>query len=697
MARTPPRPRHRFPTLHDRTGGGFLAIALLVGVGVGLGASALVLVLEVVAEMFSWLAEHLLDGKAWAPLIAVPLGLLGAWWIARRFAPEVAGDGVPEVTEALAVKAGYLSTKSIFLKILATALTLGGGGSAGREGPIVQIGGAIGSSISRRFGLGEDQVRSLLAAGAAAGIGASFNAPIAGMLFGLEVILGSFAVRHMSAVVLSSISAAVTFRSLVPETELLTGRPYTLQDWRELFLYAGLAVIAVIAAVGFLRLLDLVERLTQARPKPAWARPVILGLLIAGLGIAEPRLLGTGQSFVSSLLEFQGVGEQLGVAAFGTGLLLFLAIGKIVATSMTLASGGSGGAFMPSLFIGATLGAWFAQAVADVWTVTTINPGAFAVVGMATVFAAVARAPLTAILIVFEVTGATDYGLILPLMLAATFATFVADKVHPESVYTMPLVRRGIHIRRSSEIDLLDTISVGEVMHDPLVVAHPLMSLSDVDELMDRHRFHGLPVVDRGELVGIITVTDLLRSTSDPNTTPVNAAMTPRPVTVSPTTPVSEAMERMAVLGVGRLPVVSNENASRLVGVFHRDAAIRAYHQALGASTGAQLDRDRFRQRVEPNAAYYDFRVPAGSMADGMAIKDVRWPSGSTLVSVRRNTEVLVPEGSTMLRAGDVVTAFGTAISKERMIDRMNAGADEPSAEIYLDFEQPPNPPTPEN
>lgn len=697
MARATERTRQRLQMLRDPSGGGFLAIALLVGVAVGLGAGVLVYTLDIVARMFSWLSDNLFGGDwGWTPLIAVPLGLSGAWWIARRFAPEVAGDGVPAVTEALAVKAGYLSTKSIVFKILATALTLGGGGSAGREGPIVQIGGAIGSSISRKFGFGEDQVRSLLAAGAAAGIGASFNAPIAGMLFGLEVILGSFAVRHMSAVVLSSISAAVTFRSIVPyivpEAELLTGRSYSLQDWRELFLYAGLAVIAVVAAVAFLRLLDLVERFTHARPRPVWAPTVVLGLLIAGLGIVEPRLLGTGQSFVSSLLEFQGVGEQLGVAAFGTGLLLFLAVGKILATSMTLAAGGSGGAFMPSLFIGATLGAWFAQAVSNVWTVTSINPGAFAVVGMATVFAAVARAPMTAILIVFEVTGATDYGLILPLMLSATFATFVADKVHPESVYTMPLVRRGIHIRKSSEIDLLDTVSVGDVMHSPLVVAHPLMWLSEVDELMDRHRFHGLPVIDSGRLVGIVTVTDMLRSTSDPETTPVNAVMTPRPVTVSPTTPVSEAMERMAVLGVGRLPVVSNEDATRLVGVFHRDDAIRAYHRALGESTGAHLDRDRFKQRVEPNAGYYEFRVPPGSMADGRAVKDVRWPSGSTLVSVRRDTEVLVPDGSTVLSAGDVVTAFGTEISKERMIERMNAGADEPSAELFLDLESPPDP-----
>ncbi len=675
-------PARGLAAIRDRQGGVFLGIALLVGITVGVGAATLIWVLDGVETIFHVLGDVLANDAEWFVLVSVPLGLLAAWWIARRFAPEVSGDGVPEVTAALAIRAGYLSTKSIPLKIVATALTLGGGGSAGREGPIVQIGGAIGSSISRRFGLSEDQVRSLLAGGAAAGIGASFNAPIAGMLFGLEVILGSFAVRHMSAVVLASISAAVTFRSLVPETELLSGGLYRLQDWRELFLYAGLSVLAVGAAVLFLRLLDLVERTSDARARPAWLRPVSLGLVIAALGIFEPRLLGTGQSFVSQLLEIQDFGEQLGVLGFGTSLLLLLALGKIVATSLTIAAGGSGGAFMPSLFIGATLGAGFAQFADGFWSITDLRPGAFAVVGMATVFAAVARAPLTAILIVFEVTGARDYELILPLMLSATFATFVADRVHPQSVYTMPLERRGIRLRKSGDVDLLDAISVGEVMSDADAIATSATTIAEAGELMDRLRYHGLPVVDGGELIGIVSLTDLRRIETDRETTPVAAVMTSRPVTVGVGTPVSEALERMAVLDVGRLPVVADDR--RLVGMFRRVDAIRAYHHALAQSTGGSLERDRLRQRIDPDAGYYDFRVPPGSIADGRAVRDVRWPAGSTLVSVRRGTDVMVPDGGTVLRSGDVVTAFGTRESKERMIDRMNTGAEEPTAEIEL-------------
>ncbi len=672
--------------LRQRGDTGFLLISLLVGVVVGIAAAALIWVLEVVEAGFHAGGDLLADGAAWFALVSVPLGIGIAWWLARKFAPEIAGDGVPEVTVSLAVNAGYMSTKSIPLKILATALTLGGGGSAGREGPMVQIGGAIGSSVSRRFGLGEDYVRSLVAAGAAAGIGASFNAPIAGMLFGLEVVLGSFAVRHMSSVVLASISAAVTFRSLVPDEEILQGATYRLGGATELILYAGLAVLAVVAAYLFLRLLDNAERVAHTRAVPAWLRPLSLGLTVAAIGVFEPRLLGTGQRFVGDLLELQAFGEGLGgVSTFAVSVLAILCIGKIIATSLTIAAGGSGGAFMPSLFIGATLGAGYAEFISRFWTATIIRPGAFAVVGMATVFAAVARAPLTAIIIVFEITGARDYGLILPLMLSATFATFVADKVHPESVYTMPLARRGIKLRPSGEVDLLDTIKVGDVAKMPPVVATPAMSLEEVSHLMNQHRYHGLPVVDaRHGLVGIITTTDVGRFGGPVSDKSVAEAMTPSPVTVGPLTPVSQALVRMAVLGVGRLPVVADGDSGELVGFFRREDAVGAYHQALGSETDLALERDRLRQRTDPKASYYDFRVPPGSIADGKIVRDIRWPEGSTLVAVRRGTEVLVPGGSTALAANDVVTAFGTPASRDRMIERLNAGADEPTAEILI-------------
>jgi len=360
-----------------------------------------------------------------------------------------------------------------------------------------------------------------------------------------------------------------------------------------------------------------------------------------------------------------------------------------VATAVTMSSGGSGGAFMPSLFMGAALGAGFARLAQEVWSganiVQELDPGAFAVVGMAAMFAVVGRAPLTAILIVFEVTGARDYGLILPLMLTATLATFLAERFTKGSVYTLALKRKGIQLTRTGEVDILDTVSVGSVMVDPPFVASPDLALAETERMLNARRSHGVPVVENDELVGIVTVSDITRSASPSHSKTVGQVMTPRPVTVSPNSPVSVALERMAALGVGRLPVVDEDNPRRLVGVFRREDAVRAYHEALSRTTDHHLHRLRLAQRTQPDAGYFDFRVPLGSVADGRLVKEVPWPEGSTLVSVRRHREVLVPSGGTTLLAGDVVTAFGTSASRQRVIDRLNAGADEPTAEIPIE------------
>lgn len=676
--------------LAEQQMGGFLALSALVGVGVGVGAAGLVFSLEWVTHLI----EPLFAGddgslfslsRAWV-FATVPFGLVVAWWIARRFAPEVSGDGVPAATESLMVRGGHIRGRVAPLKLIATTFTVGLGGSAGREGPIVQIGAAIGSWISRRFHLGEDQVRSLVAAGAGAGIGASFNAPIAGMLFALEVILVSFAPRHMSAVVIASVAAAITSQSLVgPELGLNAGA-YGLNSFAELGLYALLALVIVAVGVFFLRFLDTAETFAHRHAERlSWLRPALAGVVVAGLIFVEPALFGTGQEVTNRLL----LDEQV-TAITGTGgelwwVLLLLAVAKAVATSVTISSGASGGAFMPSLFMGAAVGTGFARLASEFWPGESIlDPGAFAVVGMAAMFSVVGRAPLTAILIVFEVTGARDYGLILPLMLTATLATFIGERFSKESVYTMALKRKGIRLTRSGEVDILDTVTVGSVMATGRLVATPGMTVADAERMLAVNRSHGVPVVEDDMLVGVVTVTDMNRSEKPRTEATVGEIMTPRPVTVDSDTPVSRALERMAALGVGRLPVVAPDDPRRLVGLFRREEAVRAYHEALNSSTDHHLHRQRLAQRTQPGAGYYDFRVPLGSIADGRNVRDVAWPEGSTLVSVLRDREVLVPTGDTGLVAGDVITAFGTPSSRQRMIDRLNAGADEPTAEILL-------------
>jgi len=638
----------------------FLVLSVAVGVLVGLAAAILILSLDLVGEALS----ELRGGAPWEPLLFVPVGLLAAWLVAKRFAPEVVGDGVPDTIEALALHGGRIRTRTAPLKLLATTLTLGLGGSAGREGPMVQVGGSIGSSLGRHWGVGEDQVRSLVAAGAGAAIGASFNAPIAGMLFAIEVLLRNFAVRHVNSVVLASVAAAVTSRSIVGEERILRAFPFGLSDPRELLLYAVLGVLAVVAGVAFLRALDAIEG-RDLPGLPKWAVPVIGGLAVGGLAMIDDRFLGSGQEAVGSLVGFDPVGG----AWWG---LMLLAGGKIVATVLTIGSRGSGGAFMPSLFIGAALGAGFARLVSPIWSITVLQPGAFSVVGMAAVFAAVARAPLTAMLIVFEITG--DYGLVLPLMLVASLATVLGERFQADGVYTMALRRRGIVLGAKSEIDLLDSITVSEAMSDESKVPATML-VSELVEFLDERRSHGVAVTSGDRLLGMVTITDIARRSREEDTT-VDEIMTKNPITIAASQPVSAALERMAALGVGRLPIVHDDDPERLVGLFKREGAVRAYQLAMARNTGHEVARQRLAARTHPGAEFFDLAVPVGSPADGRLIRELSWPSGSTVVSVRRGSSVAVPTGDTELVAGDVLTIYGTEQGHMRLLERIVGGAE---------------------
>ena len=668
--------------LTDRETTTFLVLSAVVGLGVGVGAAALVTVINLIADGFRQVADSVGGGR-WVVFVAVPLGLYLAWRLAKRFAPEVEGDGVPDAIAALAIHGGTIRGRVVPIKIVATALTIGGGGSGGREGPIVQIGSSIGSVVARFFHLGEDQIKSLVAAGAAAGIGASFNAPIAGMLFALEVIIGSFAVRHVSAIVIASVVAAITSRSLVGQGLTIQAGSYELGDPRQLIGYLVLSLLAALAGLAVLRMMDWLGEWQRGRDLRGW-RPVLFGMVVAGIGFFAPEILGTGQAFVSDLLQ-QSEFEQGAIGSNDWWALALLAGAKVVATCFTTTSGGAGGAFFPCLFIGSTLGASLGQLLAPIEALGGLRPGGLAVVGMATVIAAVARAPLTAIMLVFEITGARDYGLILPLMLGTTMATFIADRFHPHSLYLAILRRRGISLVPHSEIDLLDTVNVGDVMHRPHAVGRLHQRLAEAESTMSRFRYNGLVVLDGDKVVGIITVTDIARAGSSATQATVEQIMIPRPVTVTPSTPVSSALERMAALGIGRLPVVAEDGSGTFLGLFRREEAVRAYHRALSKRTERELVRRRLDQRTDPGAGYFDFRVPPSSIADGKLVREVAWPEGSTLVSVSRSRELIVPTGGTTLLAGDVVTAFGTPASRSEMIERLNAGASEATAEILVE------------
>ena len=406
-------------------GGLLAALALGIGAFAGLGAIGFRFLIRTFTELFSGHADPSSLGHSSNPhlpflgpffvLIVPVVGGLLYGPLVYLFAPEARGHGVPEVMLAVNSNEGRIRGRVPLVKALASALCIGAGGSVGREGPIVQIGSAMGSAIGQLTRLPGQEVRLLVACGAAGGIAATFNAPIAGVFFALELILRDFQTRSFGVVVLSSVVATAVGRLAYGSGAFLHLPGFQVVSALEYPLYASLGILAALAGVAFMRTLygaeDFADRIWGG---PAWLRPVAGGVLLGALLLVLPEMYGVGYPVLEGAIGGQYV----------LGLLLALLIGKIAATSLTLAIGGSGGVFAPSLFMGAMLGTAFGLIAHDLLPAATAGAGAYGLVGMAAVFAAAGRAPITAVIIVFELTG--DYSIILPLMLAVVVATAIA-------------------------------------------------------------------------------------------------------------------------------------------------------------------------------------------------------------------------------------------------------------------------------
>lgn len=424
-----------------------IGLCLAVGVGAGLGAIGF----RYLIEGFTWLFAGHSDPSALGhfsnphlaflgPFVVLVVPVLGGLLygpLVYRFAPEARGHGVPEVMLAVHSNEGRIRGRVPIVKSLASAICIGAGGSVGREGPIVQIGSAIGSALGQARNLAAEDTRLLVACGAAGGIGATFNAPIAGVFFALELILRRWDTRAFGLVILAGVVATAVGRVAFGAEAFLALPPFQLvSDW-EYGLYALLGVLGAVVGVAFIRVLygmeDLADRIWRG---PAWLRPAVGGVLLGLVLLVLPQMYGVGYPVLEGAIGGQYV--------FGA-LIAFL-LGKILATSLTMAIGGSGGVFAPSLFIGAMLGSAYGVGAHDLLPGATASAGAYGLVGMAAVFAAAGRAPITAVLIVFELTG--DYAIILPLMLAVVVATGLSHLLSADSIYTLKLRRRGIDIER---------------------------------------------------------------------------------------------------------------------------------------------------------------------------------------------------------------------------------------------------------
>lgn len=640
-----------------------LGLAATVGVATGLLAGALIGVIS--------LAQQLTFGDdpgVWRILFGPAVGALLVGVLITYLVPESSGSGVVQVMRSLGAHGGRMRWRVPLGGVAASGLALGTGASGGREGPIVLIGGSVGSMLAQFFSLDEERRRGLIAAGAAAGIGASFNAPIGGMMFAIELILGGLRARSLQMVVIASVVAAVTI-TLISDAEIIyqPAQAYQLGDPRELLLYLLLGLVAVAVGLGIQYSEQwvgaLFERVRVWRP----LRLAAGGLGVGAIAVWVPEVLGTGGE-LPPVTQFREpiqamLDNEVGIGYGAAGFLVVLALAKLVATILSIGSGNAVGTFAPMLFIGAGLGGAFGNTAVELMPAAGIEPGAFALVGMAAVFSAAARAPLTAILIVFELTN--DYELVLPLMLAAGVATLVADRIQPESIYTMPLRHEGIIASDPEEIDLLQTVKVEAVMTtDPLTVP-PDLPLPALRTAL-QEAGHAVPVVEGDHLVGVVAPADLPdEPTADQSGDGEPAAMateetltavdvcSTHPVTVAPTDPVYRAMRRMASLDVGTVPVVDTQNPRRLVGVVRRADLVDAYRQAANRSLGVQQRREASRLRDLGGARFLELAVHADAPAAEQAVRDITWPDRAVLTGVHREGELLLPDGDTVLEAGD--------------------------------------------
>ena len=569
---------------------GLAVLALAVGIGSGLGAVLFRYLIVWFTIAFTGHADYSAVGHVpnrfvpglgiwFLPLVPALGGLLYGPLIAK-FAPEARGHGVPEVMLAVASRGARIRPRVAAIKSLASALCIGSGGSVGREGPIVQIGSALGSALGQLMRVPESRLRLLVACGAAGGISATFNAPIAGVLFGLELILRDFEAESFGVVVLSSVAANVIGRAAFGSSPFLSLPTFQLSSNWEYGLYAGLGLLSALVAIAFVRVLyrteDLVDRIWHG---PEWLRPGVGGLVLGLLLLALPEMYGVGYPVMERAI---GGGYPLAI-------LVALLAGKIVATSLTIGMGGSGGVFAPSLFIGAMLGTGYGEILHAVAPSIAGPAGAYGLIGMGAVFAAAARAPITAAIIIFELTG--EYRIILPLLFAIGVATWIANLITPDTIYTLKLLRRGVDLRRGRSVNLMHDMTVRDAMES---IPHPLRqeeSLGTAVKRLADERREALPIVDsEGQYRGVITAREVETAMRDSSPDiPIGGL-----AKGGPTVTVDQKLDdALAALVHHDLPglVVLDENKQTVVGWLTHRAVLRAYQGRVECADVAAEDR----------------------------------------------------------------------------------------------------------
>jgi CIC family chloride channel protein len=503
----------------------------------------------------------------WVIVVPVIGGLL-VGLITRYFASEAKGHGVPEVMESIALHGGKMRPRIILFKALASALSIGSGGAVGREGPIIQVGSGAGSAIGQILRLDKDMVKILVGCGAAGGIAATFNTPIAGIIFALEIILLELKSRSFISLVISAFFATTVSRVFLGSHPAFEVPAYSFVSLYEIGFYLGLGILAGITANFLIKWVYSTERIFEKHIAiPAYLKPALGGLIVGIIGFFLPQVFGYGYDTISSLLNQEVI--------FQTIILLF--IFKIIAFIVTIGSGASGGIFSPSLFIGAALGAAFGFLINQPYPDITAPMGAYALVGMAAVFAAVSRATFTAIIIIFELT--LDYNIILPLMFSCVIADLVAWMVSKDTIYTKKLTLRGIRISQDMEANMLDSLRVGEAMSLMQGIGEN-QNIVEVHSQLIEGNYSTTCIVDENKhLKGIISLKEINKIPIADRDKDVKEFLREPSEVTYPNETLSEALYKMAKHNLDRLPVIHEKDRPKVLGQISRSEIINRMHE----------------------------------------------------------------------------------------------------------------------
>jgi len=480
-----------------------IIVAIIIGVLAGFAAIGIRFLIEGISHISftgdGSLLQNIIDSP-WYIKISIPvIGGLIVGPLIYFFAPEAKGHGVPEVMQAILLKGGKIRPRVALVKAVASAITIGTGGSVGREGPIIQIGSSLGSTVGQFFRIPSKRLKTLVGCGAAAGIAAAFNAPIAGALFAVEIILMDFAVAQFSPIVISSVMATVISHAFEGNFAAFQVPGYHLASPYELIFYFILGALGGVASWMFIKALYFSEDYFDNRFNfPEYLKPIVGGLSIGVMALVFPQVMGVGYDSINNALH----GNLIWYLALA---LIFI---KILATSLTLGTGGSGGIFAPSLFIGAMLGNFFGSLVHTAFPDITGSPGAYALVAMGALVAGTTRAPITAIIIVFELTN--DYKIILPLMITCIMATIISSRLSRESIYTLKLLLRNISIKEGTETNVMESIFVKDIAKKEYDYVYANDNFSHVVNKVIRGTGPEFPVkMANGNLVGMISIYDI--------------------------------------------------------------------------------------------------------------------------------------------------------------------------------------------